>query len=442
LWFLIALLVPVNYALPPTARALWFVALMAAVVIPALFMRVERPLFPVVWVFAGYASVVALLTATRSTTIADNVFVGLQLLVLLGFGVFTLTYNATADRSFSQRVGIGFLIGQTVSATVAVAQLMGVAIAVPGAVYGAVNGRSSGLAEHPNTLGIMATIAILISLQALIATRRLRLLTFAVLAANVLGLVASGSLTAMLALSVGLGALVLCMRNYLGRLVAWAMAFAAAFALAASATGVISYLPSLAERYVQVTGQSESTSSWGVRTRTYEFAWDRISQNPIFGNGLSTESSGTFNGVITVHNAFLRSWYQGGLILGIAFTLIMAAVLVGAVRAIIARTHGAEASVLIAVLVYASVSPLLEQRQLWLPVLVAWASISAARCNRRNDVEADAPKGSLVFPVPSEPAPQGPGRPSIARSTTALGNGFHAHSAPMNRHRADDFGRR
>jgi O-antigen ligase len=339
----------------------------------------RRPLYPAVWAFAGYASLVAVLTATKSATVEENLFVGAQLVLLVGFGPFAMTANALIDPRFVQRVSVAFLAGQVLSAIVAILQLMG------RPVLGSepLQGRAYGLAEHPNTLGLLSCLAILIALQMLLATRRFRLLTFGALVANVIALVASGSVSSMMALSIGLAVLIVSRRDLLGKMVLGVIACAIALWLVGKLSSVFNYLPSLTGRYGQVTGHTESVSSWGLRTLTYEFAWTRISEEPIFGVGLSPKYSGTYNGITVTHNVFLRAWYQGGILFAIAIALIVVAVLVVTFRAMIRKEYSGEASVLVAIFAFALTSALFEQRHFWLPVIVAWGSISAAAIRQK-----------------------------------------------------------
>lgn len=389
LWCGVAAAVPLNYALPGIARALWFITIMSLICVPILFVRVARPLYPVIWIFGGFASLLAVVTATKSAEVTENLFVGAQLFILLGLASFVLTYEALRDPRFVNRVAVAFVVGQTLSASVAVVQLLGLSIRVPGFIYGAEYGRASGLTEHPNTLGIMACIAVLVTLKISVSTRRLRGLVLLALATNVLGIVASGSFTAMLALGVGLVVLVVCMRDSLGRMALWGIACTVFLGLVVTATGAIDYFPSLSARYAQVTGSSE-TSSWAARQLTYDYAWRSIAESPLIGNGLGAQSSGTYNGVITVHNMILRSWFQGGPFLGVAFALIVVGMGVAITKAMLRRRHGTEAALIAAVLMYAAVSPLFEQRHFWLPLLMAWASMSAHACRRHRTVGADA----------------------------------------------------
>jgi O-antigen ligase len=375
----VAVALPFNHALPPVLRALWYACIVALIAIPIVLRHAgRRPLYPALWAFAGYASLVALLTATRSATIDENLFVGSQFALLIGVGPFAMTANAVTDPKFVQRVSIAFLLGQFLSAIIAIAQLLG----QPVLGTEPLQGRAYGLAEHPNTLGYLSCLAILIALQILLSSRRFWLLTLVMLTANILALIASGSVSAMMGLALGLAVLIVSMRDHLGKMALGAVACAVALWVLGQLSGVFNYLPSVMGRYGQVTGQTESLSSWEMRTLTYDFAWHNILRDPIFGIGLNADYSGTYNGITVTHSVFLRAWYQGGIILAIAVGLIVIAAAMVALRAMLEKVHGGEASVLVAVFAVALTSALFEQRHLWLPVLVAWASISAAAIRR------------------------------------------------------------
>ena len=390
----VAFALPFNSQLPSVPRAVWFICIVALIAIPIAFLRSgRRPLYPVVWIVAGYASFIAILTATNRATIDENLFIGAQLVLLVGFGPFAMTAIAVMDAKFAPRVAAAFLAGQCVSAAAAISQLLGYRLLGSAPLQG----RAYGLAEHPNSLGFLSCLAILIALQMFLKSRRFRLLTFTALAVNVLALVASGSVSSMMALAAGLLVLVVCRRDSLGKIAIGAIACAVALWLVAQLSGVFSYLPSVAGRYGQVTGQTESVSSWELRMLTYQFAWEKISAEPIFGVGLHPDYSGTFNGITVTHNVFLRAWYQGGALLAIAIALIVSAVLIVALRAMSTKTHGGEASVLVGIFAFALTSALFEQRHFWLPVLVAWASISAAAIRRSRLAETGGPTSTIVL---------------------------------------------
>jgi O-antigen ligase len=375
----VALALPFNQQLHSATRALWFACVVALIGIPMLVTRGgRRPLYPAVWVFAGYAAIVAILTATKEGTIDENLFVGSQLVLLVGFGPFAMTANALIDPKFVQRVSVAFLVGQFLSDIAAILQLLGISAVGSGPVQG----RALGLAEHPDTFGLMSSLAILIALQFLLATRKFRLLVLVALGANIMALIASGTLSAMMALLMGLTVLIIARRDYVGKMALSGIVCAVILWLVGRFSGIFNYLPSVQQRYLEVTGQTKIASSWEGRTLTYQLAWSKIMDDPVYGVGLNFKYSQIFNDA-AVHNVFLRAWYQGGIFLATAIALIVIAVLIVALRAMIKKVHGGEASVLVAIFAYALTSSYFEQRQFWLPVVVAWGSISAAAIKKR-----------------------------------------------------------
>src|SRR5262249_43559702 len=154
----------------------------------------------------------------------------------------------------------------------AIAQLLGLSIINSELVWR----RANGLAEHPDTFGMMSSLAVLISIQFLVATRKLQLLTLVALVANIMGLIASGTLSAMMVVAVGVGVTIIARRSQVGKLVLSAFACAVALWLVATFSGVFEYFPSVQQRYLEVTGQSKGESSWEFRTVTYQFAWSKI----------------------------------------------------------------------------------------------------------------------------------------------------------------------
>lgn len=385
-WSAVAVVLPFNDALPSVVRALWFAVIGTMIFVPLLLLKVERPRYAAVWVFAGFATLVSVLLAPNVSTILDNVFVGAQLILLLGFSVFVLTHNAVHDPTFVHRVSIAFLVGQSLSACIGLSR--GVVVSAPLQTAGSYSHEihAVGLNHNYTDFGLMSAIAIMLALRILFTTRKFELLVVAALAVNILGLITSGALTSMLAVAIGLAVLVLSMRDRLGKIAIWSSAVIGVFWLVTSLSGAFDYLPWLSLRYRQVTGQTDGISSWDVRTETYSLAWSKITEDPIFGTGLgisnSTVTTNVDGRIHAVHNTFLRAWYQGGIFLAIAFALIIGATLIIVVRAIVRKEYGGEASVLVVIFVYGSFSPLLEQRHFWLPILVAWASISAAVINR------------------------------------------------------------
>jgi len=378
-WSVIGACTPVNYALPPIARTAWFVALGAMILIPMLTLNVARPLYPVIWIFAGYASIVSVFIATNESTVPGNAFVGAQLVLILGFGPFILTKLASNDPKFAERFFAGFIAGQTFSSFVGFLQAAGY-VRVTRVDVADFYGRYPGLADHQNSLGFLAAVAAMLCFQQLNRARTAWLYLGAA-CVNIVGVIVSGSFTGVMALGLGLSAALLCSRRRRKFFVVFFTSIASVLAIwfGVVTTGASSYLPSFASRYLQVTGQTSGPSSLEQR----QTSWDRVFNadfvDLIYGRGLSV-SAGASDETTTrfVHNTVLRAWLQGGIYLGIAFALIVAGILALIIRAIRRKEYGTEAGVLMAFLAYGAVSPVIEQRQYWLPVLVAWSSISAA----------------------------------------------------------------
>lgn len=374
LWSFIAITLPAYRAFPDPIKLISFAGLYLLLAISVVAKRVRQPLYAGVWIFAGYSSCVAILTATNQATIKENLVVGGQLAVLLGFAVFVMTANAALDPRFIPRVSAAFLIGQTASSLAGIAQVLGQPVFGREASFG----RAPGLSGHPNALGIMACVAILLCLYIATSFIRFRVAALIMLAANIGGILSTGSLSALMSLSVGVLVLLVCMRESLMKLALGAATFIPLLWLIASSTGYLKFFRSPQDRYLQVTGQVDAESTWEIRQRTYSFAWDEIKKEPIFGNGLGGEYGGTYDGITLTHNIFLRAWYQGGIFLAISIACILMALLLIGIRAVTKKTNAAEVSVLVAVMTFALTSAFFEQPDYWMPVLVAWASISAA----------------------------------------------------------------
>jgi O-antigen ligase len=386
-WSVIMAFTPINYALPPIARGAWFAAIGALILIPMLTRNVARPLYPAIWIFVGYASIISIFLATKNSTISANLFVGAQLVLLLGLGPFVLTKFALSDPKLAERCFIPFVATQTLSSFVGLLQSAGYMTVKHADLDKEWYGRYPGLTEHQTSLGFMAALAVLLSLQLLTRRRMVALLVGAV-CVNIVGIVVSGSLSGVMALLSGLAVAAFSSRNRRHFVKVFLIGSACVLAvwLAVSSTSASSYLPSLTNRYEQVMGQTRTPASVQGRIDSWRRVLDSDTRDPIFGEGLVDTAGNVWaqNNTLKVHNTVLRAWFQGGLFLGIAFALIVVAILAATARAIARRECGTEAGILAAVLAFALVSPLLEQRQFWLPVLVAWGSISAAAIRSRD----------------------------------------------------------
>ncbi|UOG21052.1 O-antigen ligase family protein [Gordonia amicalis] len=351
---------------------LWFGCVVALILLQLIFGRLAYPRFSAVWIFSGYASVSAILTATNEASVSQNLFVGFQLLLMLGLCPFVMTYNARHRPSFVTKIAIAFIIGQTASSVVALFQLGGASVAGYQAVYG----RAPGLAAHPNALGVLASLAIVICLVGVVRTASWQRIGFLVgLFANLAGLLATGSISALVSCSVGLAVVTLCMRDQLWAVLKWAATGLLATWIVAVVLNLSDRFQSPIDRYLQVSGQTDSQSSWEIRLRTYEFVWSAIGDHPFFGNGLAPQFGGTFNGTTVTHNLVLRAWFQGGFLLAAASVAILVAFMIVIVQSIMRKSDAASAGILITAGAFALTSAFFEQADYWLPVIVAWAAL-------------------------------------------------------------------
>ena len=385
-WGLAALFVPVYRSLPGSFALGWF-GLVAAIIAATFCLGLAaRPTFTYIWIVSGYAALVAIGTATESATPLSNARVGLQLFVLLGLCAFTLAGAVRRDPRFYPTVGVAFLIGQTFSSLAAIIQLTG----RPVLGFVTLNDRSPGLAGHPNVLGLMSAIGLILCLTAFVNGTR-RTLTTGVAAINIGGLLATGSLSSMTACGLGLLIAAIAFRVRLTAIVQTIAIALVTFWLATSFTDFGANLRSPGDRFLQVTGQTEAVSTLEIRNETYEYAWNSILHNPWAGVGLSANNAASFDSVTVVHNVFLRAWFQGGILLAVAIALIIGAAVYVAIKSVATRTNGTAAGVLVAVMFFALTSAFFEQPYYWLPVILAFVSYSKSQPSTTTPVQGPTP---------------------------------------------------
>ncbi|MBM4492979.1 O-antigen ligase family protein [Rhodococcus hoagii] len=328
-----------------------------------------------------------------SSSVLQSAYVGIKLGLLVGLTPFIIRYYSLERQSFTRYALTGFLAVQSMSAAAGLAQLAGASVAG----LRANAGRANGLAIHPNVLGIMAAIAILVSFVLIHRTTgRTRLLAWGVIILNVAALIGSGSLSSMLSLAAGAVVLLVAMRATTRTVIRTCAAVVMCSALALT----LGYNPSAAidpieGRVNTVLGLSnDGVASLSIRESTYEFAIDSIRSDPLIGVGMDSMHEGTFNGVTVVHNYLLRAWYQGGLLLFVTFLIVTIAMLGLACRSMISTRDGLQAAVITAVIVFGLTSAFYDQQQYWLPLLFAVA------VTNRPTVQSTAPGGRLTSRAP------------------------------------------
>ncbi|WP_170931310.1 O-antigen ligase family protein [Aeromicrobium sp. PE09-221] len=271
--------------------------------------------------------------------------------------------------NFLRNVVVAFLGVQTLSALAAIVQMAG------GSVLGvvAVAGRARGLAGHPNILGIMSVIAILILFDLMRRGVINRVLGVALLLVHAVTILGSASLSSMLMLAVGLMFYVFAARGAI-RYLLGTLAIVAVVGVLVTANGnLISLLPeSLEARVSEVTDPSGDRASLLIRFGAYQYAIDSIAGDPIMGVGMDTMNQSTTQSGLVVHNYLLRGWFQGGLLLFIALTTISAMFVMASARYIRRTGVLAPAAILVSMLVFGLTSSLYTQSHYWVVMLVSF----------------------------------------------------------------------
>ncbi|MGB3484614.1 MAG: O-antigen ligase family protein [Mycobacterium sp.] len=375
LWSVIAALVPVmrtsvnaGWQLPQ--RHIEYMILLALVV-AALLGRVARPAGFPIWIAGAVVIPTAGFISGFSSSISASLTIAVELALICLLAPAVFRYEILRTKSFVPCVLSAFLVSQTLSAATGVLQLTGADVFGRGAVFG----RSTGFAGHPNVLGLMAVIALLVSLTMMRnAPRPAQAALWGAFAVNAVSLVGTGSLSSMLAGAVGLMVYAIGRRRLVAAFFAALAAGTSIFIVGGAwAVSVVEY------RMAVVTGADDvgGAASVDVRLRTYQWALEYLSDDPLFGVGMDDASSGTFDGVTAVHTYLLHAWYQGGLLLFLWFLAVTALLLTTILRAMAGSRSVEAAAVLAAFLTFASMSAFFAQDQYWLPLLFAIATLPA-----------------------------------------------------------------
>ncbi|GMA30392.1 O-antigen ligase family protein [Litorihabitans aurantiacus] len=311
-----------------------------------------------------------------STTVVASVTVAAWLALLVALVPGCLLFQVRRSDRFTTLATAGFLLVQSLSALAGVLQSVGVSVLG----FTARGGRVNGLAHHPNILGLMAVVAVVVCLGLAVVGRGRRSILIGVVVLNIGVLLLSGSLSALLSLVVGLLCFVAIVRP-------WKLVLGAGAALA---TGVAvigvggadprAVLPGVSDRAEEVVGASgEGVASFLVRLDTYGFALDRIAESPVVGTGMDPAGQSTVTSDLVVHMMILRAWMQGGIFLLVAVTGIVVALAIFAVRAAATRELVGAAAVVVVLLVFGMTSTFYNQPHYWLPVLAGVAYLEAQR---------------------------------------------------------------
>lgn len=400
LWIGVIATLPVYRLIMTNVSAAFPYAVLALILVCVMLGRVAMPIFPRLWLLAVLVVPMAAVIAGTTTSVVSSAIVGVKIAILIGLTPFVIRYFVVRDAWFIRRALTGFLAVQTLSAAAGLVQVTGVRILGREAN----SGRANGLAVHPNVLGIMCALAILICIAAIAKTTgSRRLLLIAVAVVNFAALFATGSLSSLIAAAVGSAVLLMCMRITLRAAIIGSVAVVVAFiCLSALGYDTTVLTGSVGERIDVVTGVTDGVASLDVRERTYSFAWQSISDDPVTGVGMDGVNEATFDGSTVVHNYLLRGWYQGGFLMFSILLAFTVAMLILVVRSIRDAENGVAAATITTILTFAATSAFYDQQQYWLPILAAVAVITPRQrsTTKQRPTRVRAPHAARSLPTP------------------------------------------
>ncbi|WP_170852405.1 O-antigen ligase family protein [Blastococcus sp. DSM 46786] len=291
----------------------------------------------------------------------------IQMIAMVGFAPLAASWIHRHRPSHIRIAAVWFTTAQTASSLAGVLQAAGLEVLGESSLYG----RSPGLAGHPNTMGVMASVAILITIE---GYRRqhaqrspLRGILVATFIVNATGLLVTGSTSSMISFVAAL-----LVYAYLRRTSALVYVVGSVTALLTLALGVTiasssGAFASPVDRLAQVTGQTDEISTIEDRIRTVAYAWNGIVDNPLFGAGMDDASGGTFDGVVLTHNLPIRAWYQGGLFAFIAIATVYGIMIGAIIKASRRRPTDSALPVAVAAILaaFALTSAMLQQPLYW-----------------------------------------------------------------------------
>jgi O-antigen ligase len=303
-------------------------------------------------------------------------------LTLIWFWLATVLLRSESD----VRLGMCFwVVSLSVSGAAAFAQLL-LGDVVPGTY--AAYGRMTGTAQHFNDFGGSAAVALPAAAGLAFLSRgpaRLVGLGGTVVIAS--GLLLSGSVGGMVAAAFGaaFGALVARRARSF-----WIIAIVVA--AAAFATWQLQTSNGAETPFGRLQTVSASDGSLQARLDVFTMAWKRIADQPIVGAGFGLDpSSAEAQLPDLIHNAYLSTWYQGGLLALIGLVIVcytsLRISLVSA-RNSLSRDElalaGALSGAFVSYLVFGLGEPTLYVRYGWVPVALVLA-LRAAQIRRTEE---------------------------------------------------------
>lgn len=237
-------------------------------------------------------------------------------------------------------------------------------------------GRYVGLAQHPTDAGGILAIALPTALYLFMRGGHGRLAFFQ-LPLIALALLATGSVSGLLAATAGVALLLVRMRIGVRTLAIIALTVGLVVVVGPSVSS--SFNISVTKRFNSTTGGGRY-DTFAIRRQIDAYAAREALRQPFVGRGLDSSSVATPYAGDNPHNMLLLAWWGGGL-----------ATLVGLLVAFNAARRSAQALLIksrlavplyssaVVALAFAMTSPLLYNRYFWFPILVIFALASATR---------------------------------------------------------------
>lgn len=341
------------------------------------------PARPVGYLAGSCLLIAGALSAGRAVAVGEH-------LVAVAQAVFTVAAlpwvaRVVLRREDVERVLLYFVAGGALSALAAAAQLRW-GVEIPNSI--AVGGRAAGMNVHPNQQGVTLAIASIVVLALVVHGRGSRRVLLGGVVCLV-GLVLSGSVSAMIAAAVGVF-VVLARRGVRTKTLAGIALVIAVSLLAPGLFGAQSPM----ERVLSSTGRT-GINTVDTRTESAEAALAEVWRSPFIGDGLDEGSTFQYNNEVATHNFVLLAWVQGGILTVVAFVLVA-----GYALAVLWRRRSALGEAIMGSLavglVYGMSAPMLFERYLF--VVIALALVATT-----HGVESRASKERSA--VPATPAP-------------------------------------
>ena len=373
--FVACLPIPIARFLPPGISRPWYALVIGLFVVALVLGKVRRPSGYGYWLLAGCLCGAAGIASSASAGLSANLRVAVPLALLWLLGPLALRWLYTEHRSVFTAGVVGFSVSQSASALAAVRQATGGEVLG----YSALLGRSPGLATHPNLLGIMGGMVVVLMLDRLVVSRAHAVRYGAVLVLNLAALILSGSISAMMATTLGAVSVIVVRRVKVTRLLVATFSLILITVVGFQALNPSDGFRDPTRRFQQVTGQTGEQSSLDGRVGLMSTAIERIKERPLSGSGMTDAfASVNYRGTY-VHNFVLRSWMQGGLLLATAAITLLLGAAWFVLTAVRTRSHAAQAAIVVLVLGFSLTSTVFDSVYYWLPVVAAWAAGPAGR---------------------------------------------------------------